>query len=146
MSAAGAPRRVHRGRGALGLLALAIAAGAAIGCGSGPTFTAEELIAAVNEHGAELALGEPLASDAAGVEVHTLRLTGAAGAPADVHAGGSLLIADDDDSALAEYHRCEQAASLICFRAANAVLIFDDTVPRADLERVERAIRAMGSE
>lgn len=145
MSASGAPRRTHRWRGALGLLTLAIAVAAA-GCGSGPTFTAEELIAAVNEHGAALELGEPLASDAAGVEVHTLSLTDAAGTPADVHAGGSLLIVDDDDSALAEYHRCEQAASLICFRAANAVLIFDDTVPRADLDRVQGAVRAIGSE
>lgn len=145
MSAAAAPRSTHRRRGALGLLALAIAAAAA-GCGSGATFTAEELIAEVNERGGELALGEPLASEAEGVEVHTLRLTGAAETPTDVHAGGSLLITDDDDSALAEYHRCERAASLICFRAANAVLIFDDTVSRADLDRVERAIRAMGSE
>jgi hypothetical protein len=128
------------------VLMLVLVAGVVAGCGSGPTFTAEELIAAVNEHGGGLNLGSPLASADEGVEAHTLSFTDTASAPADVHAGGSVLIAEDDDTALAEYQRCERAASLICFRAANAVLMFEDSVPNADLVRVREAIRALGSE
>jgi hypothetical protein len=61
----------------------------------------------------------------------------------DVHAAGSLTITEGDDEAVAEYERCESAASLVCFRAANAVLILEDTVPNQDLARIEAAISAM---
>jgi len=139
------------GSGMLGW-ALSAAAIAAAGCGSGATFTAEEVVAAANEHGAQLELGEPLPAGEGGMETHGLGFADAAEGNEDaaedhddVHAGGSLVIAPDDEAALAQYHRCEQAASLICFRAANAVLFFEDTAPRADLERLEGAIRAMGS-
>jgi hypothetical protein len=129
------------------LLAAAAAALVLAGCGSAE-FTAEELIEAVNEHGAALTLGEPLAEgeDEGGVEIHSLKFISASGAAADVHASGSLLIAAGEEEALTEYHRCEQGASLVCYRAANAVLMFDDTVPYLDLERVENAIRAIGSD
>lgn len=126
---------------------LAIAAGALglAGCGSA-TFTAEELVAEVNRHGGGLGLGEPLAAGRDGAEIHTLTLSGRARAREDSHAAGTLLITAGDDVALAEYRRCESAASLICFRAANAVLVFADAVPRADLVRLGRAIRAMASD
>lgn len=133
-------------RGTWPLLVALIAAGAASGCGS-TTFTAEELVAEMNENGGALELGEPLGSSDAGTEVTTLRFTDPTGEqPRDVHAGGSLLITEDDDAALAEFERCEDAASLICFRAANAVLIFEDSVPRADLTRIERAVRGLADE
>jgi hypothetical protein len=135
-----------RPRGLLVALALAIAAAVASGCGSGATFTAEELVAEVNRHGGELALGEPLDASGEGPEIHSLTFTGVAPTPEDVHAGGSLLIAEDDEAAVGEYQRCEGSASLICFRAANAVMIFEGAVPPADLARLSEALQAMGSE
>jgi hypothetical protein len=127
-------------------LALAIAAAVGWGCGSGNQFTAEELVAEVNRHGGELALGEPLDASGEGPEIHSLTFTGAAPTPEDAHAGGSLVITEDDDDALAEYRRCEGSASLICFRAANAVMIFEGAVQPADLARLAEALQAMGSE
>ena len=129
--------RARAGLGAIAALAVALA-----GCGS-TTFSAEELVAEVNEHGGELALGEQLGDNGRGVEIHSLRLTGEGPAPADAHGGGSLLIAADDAAALVEFRRCEAAASLICFRAANAVLILEGAIGEVEVDRLARAIRAM---
>jgi hypothetical protein len=124
-------------------------------CGSGGTFTAQKLVDEVNQHGAGLRLGEPLETTQEETEIYAIRLegsapavppTGESSAPADVHAGASLTIAEDNDAALAEYARCETAVSLLCFRAANALLILEDTTPAADIARVEDAISALASD
>lgn len=128
-------------------MALAIACLLGIaGCGS-DAFTAEELVAELNRHGAELALGERLGDGGNDeLEIHSLAFAepppGGGRAAADEHAGGSLLIAADDDAALAQYRRCETAASLVCFRAGNGVVIVEDSADRADLVRLGEAVRA----
>jgi hypothetical protein len=127
------------------LAAAVIAAVALAGCGSA-TFSAEELIAEINRNGGALALGEPLAAPQDGPEIHSLTFTNPAGEPGDVHAAGTLVVMADEDAALTEYRRCESAASLVCFRVANAVLVFEGAVPEADLMRLGRAIQAMGSD
>jgi hypothetical protein len=146
-----------RGRGAgvrLGLVGL-LAAVALVACGEEQTFTAEEMVSEVNEHGAGVRLGEALTTSQEDLELYAIRLSGAGDAgqvpgtdqgspPVDVHAAGSVTITESDDEGVAEYERCESAASLICFRAANAVLILEDTVPNQDLARIEAAIRAIG--
>jgi hypothetical protein len=143
---------VRRSGAACVLVAVTLAA-----CGSGATFTAPELVDEVNQHGAGLRLGEPLETTQEEIELYAVRLegasaapavppTGESSAPADVHAGASLTIATDDEAALAEYARCETAVSLLCFRAANALLILEDTTPAADIARVEDAIRAIASD
>jgi hypothetical protein len=128
-------------------------AGGLAACGDDTTFTAEELVAEVNANGAGVRLGEPLTTSQEDLELYALRLAGggapgvAAGdpgsAPVDAHGGGTLTITSSDDAALAEYERCESAASLVCYRAANAVLIFEGAVPNQDLARIEAAVRAM---
>jgi len=139
----GIPSRA--GTAVAGVAALIACLATVAGCGS-TTFTAEELVAELNAHGAEVALGEPLAAEGA-VEIHSLELGDAAEDGDDhAHAGGSLMIAEDDDSALAEYQRCESAASLLCFRAANAVLLLEDSVQRDDLARLESAVRSLASD
>jgi hypothetical protein len=126
-------------------------------CGDETTFTADELVAEVNANGAGVRLGEQLTTSQEDLELYALRLAGggaapgvapgdAGSAPVDVHGGGTLTIADDADAALDEYERCEGAASLICFRAANAVLIFEGAVPNQDLARIESAVSAMAEE
>jgi hypothetical protein len=124
-------------------------------CGDERHFSAQELVAEINEQGAGLRLGEPLTSTQEELELYAVRLEGAQAPgpataeglpPTDVHAAGSLTITDGDDAGLAEYERCEDAASLICFRAANAVLIFEDTVPNEDLARIETAIGALAED
>jgi hypothetical protein len=118
--------------GALAVVALA-------GCGSDErTFGAEDLVAEVSENGAPLRLGESLTTDQEDVELHAIRLAGGG--------TGTLAIAEDSHAALDEYERCESSASLFCYRAANAVLVFDSEVPNQDLARVESALEAMAED
>jgi hypothetical protein len=129
---------------ALGVLALA-------SCGGERTFSAEEFIEEANSHHAGLVLAEPLDSLREGVEVYELQFAGGGSpsesdGPVDAHGGGTLAITEDSDAGAAEFERCEAAASLICFRAANAALYFEGALAPADLARVEDAIRAMGAE
>jgi hypothetical protein len=125
-------RQLSATLGAVILLALAA-------CGSDDrSFSAEEFVEQAEANGMTLKLGESLTTDQEDLELFALRLAGGG--------TGTLAIADDADAGLAEYERCESAASLFCFRAANAVLVFDSEVPNQDLARVEAAVRAMAEE
>jgi hypothetical protein len=139
------------------LACAALLTGPLTGCGDETTFTAEELVAEVNARGAGVRLGEPLTTTQEDLELYALRLAGtgaapglppgdAGSAPVDVHGGGTLTIAQDDDAALAEYERCESAVTLICFRAANTVLALEGAVPNQDLARIEAAVSAMAED
>ena len=61
------------------------------------------------------------------------------------HGGGSLRVTDSTQAAEEEHARCEGAASLLCFRAANVVVILEDDVHPAGLARLTDALRAMES-
>ena len=52
---------------------------------------------------------------------------------------GTLIVAADAGSAGAEFDRCEAAADLTCFRAANVVLRFEE-MAAADRARVSGAV------
>jgi hypothetical protein len=90
-------------------------------CGGDQGYTADELISQLDDHGAGLELGESLPSAREGIDVHALRSTAGA--------SGSVTITADADSGLAEYQRCQTAGALVCFRADNAVLIFEELAP-----------------
>jgi hypothetical protein len=122
---------------AIAILAAALAAG----CGE-TTFDAPGFVEEANSHGAGLHLGEQLLSTDPEREVFAVELTAAVAASG--HGGGSLAITDGDDAALAEFRRCESAVTLLCYRAANVVLLFESEIPAEGLARVEGAIRAMG--
>ncbi len=112
-------------------LTLALALGASAGCGGEPKFTAEEFVDGVNRHGVELRLGEPLVTEEEGKELYAVELEPVGGPQVDsqgdaVHAGGSLSVYDEDEGAPdAELEFCEQAADLLCFRAANIVIVLE---------------------
>jgi hypothetical protein len=133
------------------------------GCGSGErTFDAQDFAAELSDRGVTLELGEPLQSESETVDaVYGVDIadgeasngaqagdgSGGGGKGEEAHPpGGSLTITSDSDAAVAEYQRCEAAVSLLCYRAANALLVFDDALPPEDQARVERAIRALGEE
>lgn len=110
---------------------------------------------AINAHGAGLELGAPLSSAGGAPNVYELQVargeadtgvTGPAGAVGEAHGGGSLTVTSDADAGLAEYRRCESAADLLCFRVANVVMIFETGIAAEDLERLETAVRAIGTE
>lgn len=62
------------------------------------------------------------------------------------HAGGTLTITPDASAGIAEYERCEQAVSLICYRAENAVLFFEDVLSAEEQERISAALHGIAAE
>lgn len=120
-------------------MALAVA----VGCGGERTFSGEELVAELNTSGAEVALGEPLASSQESIEVYGLTFAEPSSAtePGEQHGGGSLTVTDDVEAARAEFAQCEGAVTLLCYRAANVVIVLEDSATKADTSRLEGAIR-----
>jgi len=115
-------------------------------CGE-TTFDAPGFIEEANSNGAELRLGDELLVTAEDREVFAVELAepGEPGAEeGDGHGGGSLTVTADADAALAELERCEGAVSLLCYRAANVVIAFEDVIPPEELERFEAAITKLG--
>jgi hypothetical protein len=115
----------------LGLLALA-------GCSDERSFDAETLVAELNDAGAGLVLGETLPSTEESVEVRVVSFaTGGDGGSA-----GAVVILADVAAAQSEFVRCEQAASFVCFRAANGVVRFTGLDP-AGQRRMTGAVLAI---
>ena len=102
-----------------------------MGCGSEPRFTAAEFVEGVNSQGVKLELGEPLVTEEEGKELYAIELPPVGGPRLDsegeeVHAGGSLSVYDENEGDPdAELETCERAADLLCFRAANVVIVLD---------------------
>jgi hypothetical protein len=134
---------VRRAAAALITIAAAITAG----CGE-REFTAAELVDAVNEHGAQLVLGEQVTTNDAGEPVYTVRSTATGNPNPQLEGGGgqgALVVADDAGSAADEFDRCETTADLTCFRAANVVLRFS-ALDAPDRARISGAVSALASE
>jgi hypothetical protein len=113
------------------------------------SFEAEQFVEEANSHGAGLELGEPLISTEPEVEVYALRVAEEEAERAEeehAHGGGSLTVMEDGDAALAKYERCEAAATLLCYRAANVVVAFENSLPTDDRSRLDDAVRALGSD
>jgi hypothetical protein len=142
------------------LLLFTMAAAALLaGCGSDErSFSAEEFVAEANRNGARLELGVPLSASDTGDELYALEvghgdepvkqqgLPEDAGGSEPEHAGGSLRVSESAEDAEAEYNRCEGAVTLLCYRAANVVVILEEGAEPGDLRAVESAIRALESE
>jgi len=101
----------------------------------------------LNENGAALRLEGALPNDQENVEVYELSLSRSDSPTPDDHAesGVTVIIAEDEELAEAEFGRCEASVSLTCFRVANGVLLLSDDEP-STLAKVEAAVRAMESE
>jgi hypothetical protein len=128
------------------------------GCGSSDReFTAEEFVQEVSAQGAPIALGQPLSTADPDAELYAVEVREEPDAHEDEseheeggagheHSGGSLRITDSADRAEEEFSRCEQAVTLLCFRAANAVLIFDQEADPEFLGKLAVAIRGLESD
>lgn len=126
------------------LLALLLAA-----CGGERSFEPAEFVDAANREGANLVLGDPLTSTQEGVDIFAVHFAGEASEPAaDDHAagGGSMVVAEDAETATGEFERCESAVTLTCYRAANVVLYFDAESTDRRVAAVAAAIRALASD
>jgi hypothetical protein len=114
------------------------------GCGSGEReFDAETVISELNEAGAGLALGQALPAGTEGTEVTVISFDGDSEPSDEDHGGsGAVVILDDAEIAQTEFRRCETAVTFLCFRAANAVLRFDD-ISAPEREQVTGALRRL---
>ncbi len=122
-------------------LSCAVIATAVAACGGERTFEAEEFVEEANQLGAGLELGERLSSTEGGGEVVAVELASSA---TQVHGGGSLVIVDDVEAAQAEFTRCESAAILTCYRAANVVLRLEEIAPE-QRSQLDEAFTDLGS-
>ena len=107
---------------------LAIGAIAASGCGDGETMTREEFLDSIREQGVEIELGRELLTTEPGKELYAIELEPVSPAlPGDVeaHTGGSLAVHDDTESADRSLERCQASADLLCYRAANVVVVLE---------------------
>lgn len=134
------------------LAGIAVTLLGAVGCGGERAFEPAEFVEEANAKGAGLVLGEPLASIEEGVEIYSISFTeepgeGRGSEPGDhSHSGGSLIVTEDAESARAEHARCEDAVTLVCYRAANVVLLFDTDPSDEHVAKVDAAVRALGDQ
>ena len=136
------PRRPALARG--GALAVTALAAAASACGGERTFDVHEFVEEANAAGAGIELGEPLTSSGPDRQIHDVELAASA---TQTHGGGSLTVTPSVEAGEAEYRRCEDAATLACFRASNVVLIVDgEELDPEQLTRLEDAFRELGGD
>jgi hypothetical protein len=119
-------RRVTAAGAALAVLAIT-------GCSEEQTFSAEEFVDEVKAGGVELHLGKPLFSEDEGKEVYDVELEPVHGAEppsepgehgeGNAHGGGSLTVHDQVGDADAALESCRAAADLLCYQAANVVVV-----------------------
>ena len=126
---------------------LAIGAIAAAGCGDGDTMTKEEFLGSIREQGVEIELGRELLTTEPGKKLYAIELEPVSPAlPGDVeaHTGGSLAVHDDTDAADRSLERCQASADLLCYRAANVVVVLEGGGIEA--ERLGVAMRKLAEE
>jgi hypothetical protein len=76
----------------------------------------------------EISLGQELLTEEEGKELYDLRLKTVADLPGEAsegeeHSAGSLSVYEDSDDADGEIESCRAAADLLCYRAANVVVV-----------------------
>jgi hypothetical protein len=150
------PSAVRGSRGAGLALALAVLGVAA--CGSDErTFTAQEFVDEVEARGVTLELGRPLSTADPDTELYEVEVVRAeegdrpepehgAAELGHEHSGGSLRVTEGADEAEEEFERCEAAVSLLCFRAANVVLVFEQEADPGSLAELTVALSGLESE
>lgn len=123
----------------------------ALGCGGEHTFSAQEFVDKINAEGVELSLGEELFTDEEGKELYDLRLEPVPGPSAEAggegehqHDAGSLSVHDDTEGADGEFESCQVAADLLCYQAANVVVVLQGSGIEA--ERLAVAIERLSAE
>jgi hypothetical protein len=128
---------VRRGQGIRHLAALvasAAALAALAGCGEERTFTASEFVDQVNEKGVSLRLGRQLQTSGDAESLNAVTLPGAS---------GSLYVYADSGGASDQLEACRASAGLICFRAANVVVVLDEESGALGAQRLGVAIKGL---
>ena len=125
--------RVARGIRGLAAVALAIAALHTTGCGGSQSFTASEFVDRINAQGVSIELGRRLQSGGGAQELFAVRLPPLPGQPppppgseGGPGASGSLYVFGDTGGADDQIDACHRSGGLVCFQAANIVVILEE--------------------
>ena len=121
------------------------------GCGSSSrTLTASEFIDRINAEGVSIILGQQLSTSGGADELHEVRLPALPGEPkpppdseAEPGASGSLYVFNDVGGAEDQVEACQASAGLLCFRAANIVVVLDEQSSPLEAQRFAVAVRRL---
>jgi hypothetical protein len=106
-------------------------------CGDDETFNAEEFVAEMEDNGVAMSLGTELFSDDESRKVFEVELEPLPGAPtpkegALEHPHGSMTVHDEVSGADDQFANCEATADLLCYQAANVVVVLEGGGLEAD--------------
>jgi hypothetical protein len=142
---------VGRGLRRVGALT-AVAAVSVAGCRSEKTFTAAEFVGKVEEQGVSLHLGRRLATQSGADQLYAITLPRLPGEPASSTGeeggrgpNGSVYVYDDANGAGEELSACRASQGLLCFRAANIVVVLDQDTGGIAARQLGVAIMRLGS-
>jgi hypothetical protein len=119
------------------------------GCGgAGQALTASEFVDRINAEGVSIELERKLPSGENAKEIYAVTLPPLRGEPrpapgAEGGAGGSLYVFDDTSRAEDQIAACHRSGGLICFRAANVVVVLDNAGSGLEAQRLAVAIRRL---
>ena len=131
----------------------ALAAVMLVACGSEETFTAAEFTQQIRDQGVSIRLGRQLPTSGDADQLFAVRLPRLPGEPAPPRdsegngdASGTMYVYGDTGGAGDELDACRAAGGLLCFRAANIVVVFDEETGGLQSQRLALAIKRLGSE
>jgi len=121
-----------------------------IGCGSTQKFTAPEFVDRINAEGVSIELGRQLQSGGNAKELYAVTLPPLPGEPAppresegDPGASGTLYVFGDTGGAEDQLDGCRGSGGLLCFRAANIVVVLDDEGSGLEAQRLAVAMKRL---
>ena len=121
-----------------------------IGCGSTQKFTASEFVDRINAEGVSIELGRQLQSGGNAKELYAVTLPPLPGEPApprgsegDPGASGTLYVFGDTGGAEDQLDGCRGSGGLLCFRAANIVVVLDDEGSGLEAQRLAVAMKRL---
>jgi len=120
--------RARARRHGVAALALALTLFTLAGCSEDRKFSAEEFVAEVKAEGVELELGDELVTTE-DKELYAVELEQVARLPGEEgeheHTGGSLSVYENTAGADGEIDSCRMSADLLCYQAANVVIVLE---------------------
>jgi hypothetical protein len=123
------------------------------GCGEEKTFTGPEFADRIAEQGVAIHLGRRLHSSGDADQLFAVSLSRLRGEPPprpDAEGGGgasgTLYVFGDDGGAEDQLQACRASGGLICFRAANVVVVLDEEAGGIQAQRLGVAIERLSSE
>jgi len=119
------------------------------GCGGEREFTAQEIVEEIRGEGVGITLGQPLIAGDETQELYSVELEPvvALEGAADEHGtrpSGSLSVSSDAEGAEEEMASCRGSADLLCYRAANVVIVIESDGIEA--QRLAAAMQRLAEE